>query len=120
MTESATNWAPELDARAAAPEHHALLLENASVRVLDTRINPGETVKLHTHRWPAVYYILQVGEFVRRDERGVVTFDSRTAPQGLTVGAAVWTGPMGPHTLENVGATPIHIVSVEVKPRAEK
>ena len=117
MAESATNRAPDLDARVAAPEHHAMLLENGSVRVLDTRINPGETVKLHTHCWPAVYYILQVGEFVRRDERGVVTFDSRTATQGLKAGAAVWAEPMGPHTLENVGATPIHIVSVEVKPR---
>jgi len=31
---------PELDALAAAPERHTLLLEDARVRVLDTRIAP--------------------------------------------------------------------------------
>ena len=31
-----------LDAMAAAPDHHAILLENDQVRVLDTRLAPGE------------------------------------------------------------------------------
>ena len=48
-------WLPELDALVAAPKHHRLLFENDRVRVLDTRIAPGDTVPLHTHRWPAVH-----------------------------------------------------------------
>jgi hypothetical protein len=36
-------WPDELDALIAAPRHHLLLMENESVRVLDTRVPPGET-----------------------------------------------------------------------------
>ncbi len=32
------SWPEALDALVAAPEHHTLLFENATVRVLDTRI----------------------------------------------------------------------------------
>ncbi len=105
----------DLDAVIAAPEHHRVLLENDSVRVLDTRIEPGETVRLHTHRWPAAYYVLAWGDFVRRDERGEVTLDTRVTPVHVAPGQAVWSGALGPHTLENVGTAAIHIVSVEVK-----
>lgn len=104
-----------LDAVVAAPAFHALLLENDAVRVLDTRIEPGQIVPLHTHRWPAAYYVLSVGDFVRRDEHGRVTLDTRATPTGLRPGTAVWSPALGPHTLENVGATTIHVVSVEVK-----
>lgn len=111
------DWPPELDAAIAAPEHHKLLLENASVRVFETVIKPGETVPLHTHQWPAVYSIGCWGEFVRRDAEGNVTMDSRTVPPALP-GAALWAEPIGPHTLENVGATEIRLTSVEIKAHA--
>lgn len=88
------------------------------MRVLDTRIAPGETVPLHAHQWPAAYYVLAAGEFVRRDKEGKVVFDSRLASRALSAGEAVWSLPLGPHTLENVGRTPIHVVSVETKPAA--
>lgn len=114
-----TPWPPELDAPVAAPEHHVLLLENERVRVFDTRIRSGETVRLHTHRWPAAYYILESGDFVRRDEAGRVQMDSRSAgasgKPAVVPGQAIWSGPLGPHTLENVGATDIRVVSVEIK-----
>jgi len=102
-----------LDALTAAPRHHILLLENESVRILETRIEPGETVPLHTHRWPAAYYFLSRGDIVRRDDTGRITFDSRQSPPPS--GPAAWSPPMGPHTLENVGRTVVHVVSVEVK-----
>src|SRR5689334_12011060 len=112
-----TPWPTHLDALAAAPAHHRLLLENESVRVLETRIEPGETVPLHTHEWPAAYYIIAYGDLVRRDEHGNVTFDSRAATTAPAPGAAVWMPPLAPHTLENVGRSVIHVISVEVKPR---
>lgn len=109
------SWPEALDAAVAAPAHHRLLLENESVRVFETRINPGEKVPLHTHRWPATYYILSWGDFLRRDDQGEVTLDSRTLDPQPQAGGAMWAGPIGPHTLENVGNTPIHLISVESK-----
>jgi hypothetical protein len=102
-----------LDATAAAPEFHRVLLENETVRVLETRIEPGQIVPLHTHRWPAVYYSLSRGEIVRRDQTGRVEFDSRLMP--LSPAPVTWAPPLGPHTLENVGKTVVHGVSVDGK-----
>jgi quercetin dioxygenase-like cupin family protein len=107
--------ADALDAVLAAPRHHRVLLENAAVRVLETVIAPGERVDLHTHRWPAVYYFLETGEFVRRNARGDIEADSRTLAASPRAGDAAWAPPLGPHTLENVGSTSIRVVSVELK-----
>jgi hypothetical protein len=70
-------WPDSLDALIAAPAHHALLFENDAVRVLETRIPPGELVPVHTHRWPSVLYVLSWSAFVRRDAAGTVLVDSR-------------------------------------------
>jgi quercetin dioxygenase-like cupin family protein len=115
---SSSPWPAHLDAIIAAPAHHRLLLENERVRVLETRIEPGETVPLHTHQWPAVFSIQSQGHLIRRDERGEVTFDSRTAARAAGAGEAVWSPALAPHTLENVGTSLIHVISVEVKPGA--
>lgn len=104
-----------LDAVAAAGEHHRVLLENEAVRVLETRIEPGQTVRLHTHRWPAACYIVAWSDFVRRDERGAVMLDTREAGVRVPPGEAIWSPPLGPHTLENVGVGVMHVISVEVK-----
>jgi len=108
------DWPEELDALVAVPKHHSLLLENEKVRVLDTCVAPGETVPLHTHRWPSALYIMSWSDFVRRDGDGAVLVDSR-AGERLPVGGAVWSGPLGPHTLENVGQSELRAISVEVK-----
>jgi quercetin dioxygenase-like cupin family protein len=92
-------------------------MENDSVRVLETIIKPGEITKLHTHQWPAATYFLSCSDMVRRDEHGEVLFDSRTAEIQRQAGVAAWTPILGPHTLENVGANDIHVVTVEVKPK---
>jgi hypothetical protein len=97
------SWPQHLDALAAAPEHHRLLLENPAVRVLDTCIPAGDTTPLHCHAWPSVLYILSWSSFVRRDAAGKVLLDSRTTPQLATSPGALWSPPLGPHTLENVG-----------------
>jgi quercetin dioxygenase-like cupin family protein len=111
---SPQEWPEELDALRAAPKHHALLFENEAVRVLDTRIAPGETVPLHTHRWPSALYILTWSDFVRRDREGKVIVDSRAGGK-LAEGSALWSGPLAAHTLENVGTSEIRAISVEVK-----
>lgn len=106
-------WPDSLDAVVAAPAHHLVLLENATVRVLDTRIVPGETVPLHTHRWPCVIYVLSWSDILRRDGDGVVMLDTRVTPINVT--SAMWGAPLPPHTLENVGTSDVHIISVELK-----
>jgi hypothetical protein len=106
-------WPPELDALIAAPKHHTLILENDRIRLLDTRISKGETVPVHTHRWPGVYYTLRFSHFVRRDGEGNVLFDSRKLT-GEMPGAA-YLENLPPHSVENVGDADIHLVSVEMK-----
>src|SRR5437868_4212031 len=106
---------PVDDALQAAPAFHRLLLENDSVRVLDTRIQPGEIVPLHTHCWPAAHYVISWGDFVRRNQAGEVTLDSRKTGVAVMPGQALWSGPLELHTLENVGECAIHIISVEIK-----
>lgn len=113
MTDT-SNWPPELDAVVAAPGHHTVLLENDRVRVLDTLIEPGDRTPVHTHRWPSVYHIVSLTDFVRRDADGTVLVDTRQAPKG-NLPKAMWSDPLPPHSLENVGNVAIHVVSVEIK-----
>jgi hypothetical protein len=108
------DWPEELDALRAAPEHHTLMMENEQVRVLDTRVGPGETVPLHTHRWPCALFIKSWSHFVRRDREGNVVADSRASGTALD-DQVVWSGPLGPHTLENVGDKDLWVVAVEQK-----
>lgn len=110
------DFPPELDAAKAAPEYHRLALENESVRVFETKIMPGETVPVHTHCWPSANYFFSFSDFIRRDEMGAVLVDSKAMGISIQPGEAHWSAPLPPHTLENVGDKPIHLVSVEVKP----
>lgn len=103
-----------LDALVAAPQHHKLLFENESVRVLDTCIGPGETTALHTHRWPGTLYILCWSDFVRRDQHGAVILDSRTTT-AIPAGTALSSPPLELHTLENVGESELRVIAVELK-----
>jgi len=78
------------DAAVAAPHHHKILLENESVRVFETRIPAGE---------PA----------------GKVLFDSRTIASKPPPGSALWSAPVGPHYIHNVGTTELLVIAVELK-----
>ena len=104
-----------MDALIAAPEHHRLLLENDRIRVLDTRIGPGETVPVHTHRWPSVLHVLAWGGFVRRDGDGEVIVDTRKSPPIAPPPRVIWSEPLPPHSIENVGTAEIRVVSIEIK-----
>jgi hypothetical protein len=111
---NAQDWPDELDALQAAPRYHTLLFENELVRVLNTSVPPQETVPLHTHRWPAALYILSWSHVVRRDAEGSLMSDSRLVGRPSD-GIALWSGPLPPHTLENVGDSELRVISVELK-----
>lgn len=82
----------ELDALRAAPGYHTLLFENESVRV-------------HIQRW---------SDCVRRDEEGAVLMDTRISG-GPEEESTLWSGSLGPHTLENVGGAELRVLCVEIK-----
>ena len=110
-------WSDALDALVAAPDHHSLLFENDQLRVLDTHIPPGERTPIHTHRWSGILYVLSWSVFVRRDDQGQVLLDSRLVeslakpPPTLTT----WSAVLPPHSFENVGTVPFHVIGVELK-----
>ncbi len=80
----------------------------------DTRVPPGQTVPLHTHRWLSTLYILSWSDFVRRDGAGTVIVDSR-AIEPVSQGSAAWSWPLPPHTLENIGESELRAICVEIK-----
>jgi hypothetical protein len=104
-----------LDALAAAPEHHSLLLENERVRVLETHIPPGETTAVHTHRWRNVQYLVSSTEFIRRDGHGDVVLDTRTNVRKTEAHSTLWSEPLPPHSIENVGQHELRVIMVELK-----
>jgi quercetin dioxygenase-like cupin family protein len=108
-------WSPGLDALVAAPLHHNLLFENSQVRVLDTKVPPGDTVPLHTHQWPSVLHVLSWSDCVRRDANGKVDFDTRSETPAVLQQAVTWCEPLPPHSLENVGTKELHILMIEIK-----
>jgi quercetin dioxygenase-like cupin family protein len=111
---------PDIDAMVAAPDHHSVLLENAHVRVLDTRLAPGESTPVHAHRWPAALYVLSWSDFVRKDANGTVILDSRQAQMHAAPGQALWGAPLVAHSVTNVGDSLLHIIAVEIKPGADE
>ena len=114
-TQQPEQWPNELDALIAAPQHHKLLFENEFVRVLDANIPPGEITALHTHRFAASHIVISWSDFIRYDAEGNVLLDSRNMGKSVPQHTALWSGPLGPHTLKNVGANDLHIISVEIK-----
>ena len=105
-----------LDAMSAAAEHHEVLLENDRVRVLDTRLGPGKRTPVHTHQWPAVLYILGWSEFIRYDPEGSILVDSRMIATKPPIGTSLWSEPLPPHYVHNIGEHELHVIAVELKP----
>lgn len=96
------------DAAVVAKDHYKVLLDNVYVRVVENTLKPGEKDPMHTH--PAGwFYVTQPGtmKVVHRGGR-VETWAAKAGAQG-------WSEAEGPHTSENVGATTMGFVLVEVK-----
>ena len=115
MTEQNWPWPDELDAMIAATKHHKLLLENERVRVLDTCIPSGERTEVHTHKWPATFYVMSWSDFIRYDDKGNFVLDSRTLANPPSAGTAMWSEPLAPHSLETIGSQALRVISIELK-----
>ena len=97
----------DLDPLKAAPDTHKLAFENAFVRVLEVRVPPGKTEPLHSHPRRIVVYLSD--------------FNTRTTVRGgkpednlRNAGLVRWSEPLV-HTVENIGQSEGHVISVELK-----
>ena len=104
----------EYDGVIVDPEHHKVIFENDAVRVLEVSIAAGEVTPLHSHMRPTVMYVLSGSHFIRRDENGVVTFDTREAPD-FVLPKVLFSDLTPKHTLENTDIEELLVISVELK-----
>ena len=105
----------QLDAVAAAGEHHRVIFENDHVRVLDTIIRPGEQTALHTHVWAGTLQIISWSEFERFDQQGHLIFASSQLSSRPPIGAVLWSEALAAHSFRNIGTQDFHVISTELK-----
>jgi hypothetical protein len=91
-------------------DKYRVLLENACVRVLEYRDQPGE--KTREHRHPA-FVLYALGPF----ERTLTLPGGKVIRRTFRQGDTMWS-PEQTHVGENVGSTPTHVLIVEIKPGA--
>ncbi len=92
---------------AGGAETNKVVLENAHVRVLDVRSQPGQKVAMHSHPANVVYFLT--------DAKTKFTYpDGKTEVREAKAGEARWSEAVT-HTSENVGTTEIHLLQIELK-----
>ena len=111
-------WPQSIDAIAAAPGNHHVLLENDQVRVLDVVVPPHTKEPVHAHCSPSVLYIMEASAFIDHDANGKVLLDTRELKMPLTFPMTMWKDPEAPHSVENLSDKPLHLIRVEQKPQA--
>jgi mannose-6-phosphate isomerase-like protein (cupin superfamily) len=95
------------DAAQVAPEAYKVLFENDRVRLLEARLQPGDTTVMHHHRENLVYNLAD-GEVVFTDESGA------TMKAQLVAGETMWS-PAVDHSTHNTGNTEVRSLLFEVK-----
>lgn len=103
----ATTMVMAQDPLEVAPESYTRILENARVRVCNVRLKPGDEIGMHSHTDHLVYFLTS-GQLE-------TTLPDGTAKElNCVAGTALWSLG-GRHTTENVGATEIRELDVELK-----
>jgi len=110
--------AADLDAVAAAPANHKILLENDAVRVLQVEVAPGDVEAIHSHRWPSVMHIQSpqpLLDIMYRSESGtLIEVGRQEVPLGRPP-AMIWVPPEAPHAIRNLATGPFRAIRVELK-----
>ena len=97
----------DLDPLKVAGDTHKLVFENTFVRVLEVHVPPGKTEPMHQHGRRVVVYLSDF--HTRTTERG-----GRPQDNLRKSGLVRWSDPLI-HTVENIGKTEGHVISVELK-----
>ena len=85
------------------------------MRVLETTIRAGDITPLHTHLTPTVMYVISGSHFIRRDEHGATTLDTRANPD-FVLPRVLYSASLARHTIENTGSDDLVVIGVELKP----
>jgi beta-alanine degradation protein BauB len=86
--------------------------ENDRVRVLEAELPPGTKEQVHSH--PAyVIYVLTGGKYRN------YAADGKTTEGELKTGEVLYRDPLT-HAAENIGATTLHLILVELKTSASR
>jgi len=84
-----------------------LKLENSRIRVLESTLRPGDREKMHSHP-PYVVYVIKGGTIRNHFP------DGKTVDTELKAGDVIYREPVT-HWGENIGATEIYEIMVELK-----
>lgn len=95
------------DAVKVAPHAYKVVLENDRVRVLESRMKPGETTEMHSHP-DLVACALSAAKFK------FTLPDGQSMVIELNAGDAVFVGAVD-HSTENIGSNDGHVLLVELK-----
>ena len=100
----------------AAPEHHRAILENDSVRVLDVRIAPGDTVPAHQHDLPSIFITLSPADLVFRNLSGETVRNVRRSRDAAPEPKVEWRDPApAPRIVSNIDTVELRALRVELK-----
>jgi quercetin dioxygenase-like cupin family protein len=97
------------DIVALSPDVHQVIFENETIRVLEVSVKPGATVPMHTNP-ENINYILRAGTLRLVNPDGSVV-DVELAER------QVIPAPVGRHAVENIGATEVRTLCIELKGR---
>ena len=97
-----------LDPLKVDPRHYTLEFENAQVRVLRVRIEPGGVAPMHEHSVDRVTVFLTDQDFRSTDPTGKIEVSKHIA------GDVVWGTPLK-YAEKNVSSKPFEVVTVEIK-----
>ena len=107
---TATAAAPAQDPLHSDGDKYKALLDNACVRVLEYRDQPGDRTQRHAH--PA-FVLYAMAPF----KRTLTLPDGQVLTREFKRGDVTWSSAQT-HIGENVGTTPTHVLIVELKPGA--
>jgi predicted metal-dependent enzyme (double-stranded beta helix superfamily) len=113
-TGQAWPWPDTIDALAAAPASHRVLLDIDRVRVLEVVIEPGTREPEHTHQAASVTIVDEQAP-IRYYANGALRCESQAAPGSPPGVRGRWLEPEGPHSVENTGHRRHHAIRVELK-----
>ena len=87
--------------------YYSVLFENENIRVIDHKLNPGETEPMHNHP-PMYVYFLEDADVTIIGPDGNKTSESLKKEQNFLA-------PALSHSIENTGNSSLHSILVELK-----